>query len=508
MASNEIFNLQREIPGMGVQCEQTDDQRSDEQNSAGSNEQSWDKNKNNNEGEFQAKDDNAELEEKLSFCCNTEANLQKLNPGSIPEMEHLKEHLNKMGEICRSLRVKFNHSGRSILFVTPDKTPQTNNIMKQAKSLNLQFNLHTVEGNDDKQKMELVSEVSNEACDRGAHVVVWFRRADISTADPDDGHGEVLMLNTMKRNAHIVSLYIILGSETDPKDITPSNWEQHAKGLTITFINVNELAQNVGLKLREVQDEAKNAESASKDKQKELQKKFDERFKEFVKTSDNIKAKKNELATISAETLHDKLTKDGSLRKKHDKSRDSTLAKNAKVNQTWCVPEGKHLEKFVKKAVDLNNTGESQASSVNELEARVFVAQVMLGQTISKAQELAEGVYDGTIAKVKEELAGMFCLTPAELHDMIGTFLNKPRDEEEDNKENETYGFTERSHFVEMYVGVVTSIAMPVLCATVLPCLYTRTTIDGEKYKEAVEMSRKELYVAPPKSGGLCCGCF
>jgi len=312
-------------------------------------------------------------------------------------------------------------------------------------------------------------------------------------------------LQTMKRNAHVVSLYVILPPEMEEAEIDKNNWQQHAKNLQIIFINVEKLASNVRAKVGEMQDDARNAESVAAEKRNKFLKRFDEEFKDFQKTSRAIRDAKHEIARLSPESLHSKTVNNGVLRAAMDSGVKGL--REIKLSTTdWTVPDKTNLQMFLKKATDRGNEGK-QASSVNELEARIFLLQLMLGQTIAKAKALAENAYDSTIGKVREQLAGLFCLTDGEMHQMILDFL-KDRKLAEDNSEADTYGFTEKAHFVEMYVGVVISIAMPLLCSIVLPCLLKNKVVSGEDYKKAVELARKELYTAGPKSGSLCCGGF
>jgi len=449
--------------------------------------------------------DGESMEEKLAQCLEIQESLNKLKTGETPEMDNIRKNLEKMGHISQALRARFNHQGKSILFVVPLKSATATKIMKEANTLRLDYNLPTLHGDANKQQGQLLADLAIQTLTHGAHVVVWFRREDITTVDPDDGHGEVNMLQTLKRNAHIVSLYVILPPEMEEAEIDKNNWQQHAKNLQIIFINVKKLASNVRAKVGEMQDDARNAESVAAEKRKKFLKRFDEEFKDFQKTSRAIRDAKHEIARLSPESLHSKTVNNGVLRAAMDSGVKGL--REIKLSTTdWTVPDKTNLQTFLKKATDRGNEGK-QASSVNELEARIFLLQLMLGQTIAKAKTLAENAYDSTIGKVREQLAGLFCLTDGEMHQMILDFL-KDRKLAEDNSEADTYGFTEKAHFVEMYVGVVISIAMPLLCSMVLPCLLKNKVVSGEDYKKAVELARKELYTAGPKSGSLCCGGF
>merc|ERR1712008_31731 len=156
----------------------------------------------------------------------------------------------------------------------------------------------------------------------------------------------------------------------------------------------------------------------------------------------------------------------------------------------------------------------TQAASVNEYEARVFILQVMLGQTIANAKEIAMKVYDETIGSVMAQMADMFCLTVAELTEEIEEYIDpngkhrEGHDEWEDNGEAVTYGFVQRTHFCHMYVGVVASIAVPLLCATVLPVLMKKMKkghhISTKEYKKAVEKAKKDLSSMVRAKGPRC----
>jgi len=148
--------------------------------------------------------------------------------------------------------------------------------------------------------------------------------------------------------------------------------------------------------------------------------------------------------------------------------------------------------KYASAWVTTNGNDTVNPSTVNELEARVFMLQVMLGQTIAKAQEVAGKVFDTTIAKIIGDLGSMFCLTAAELRKEMEDY-NKTANGD-DEHEKELYGFIERKHFVEMYVGVVASIAVPLLTCTVLPTILDAGLSPTEQtYKDALTQSKKEL---------------
>jgi len=177
------------------------------------------------------------------------------------------------------------------------------------------------------------------------------------------------------------------------------------------------------------------------------------------------------------------------------------------IDTTFKVPDEKFMMvRFLATANDagVNRDGKKVwAKSINEFEARVFVLQVMLGQTIAKVKEIAMKVYDETIGKVMEKLAAIFSLTVAELTEVIEDYI----DQTPSCPEAVPYGYTPREHFIHMYIGVVASIAVPLLCCTVLPLLLDDEDVSTEAYRKAVEAAKKDLGAlvkAPPQAS---CGC-
>merc|ERR1712129_73654 len=86
----------------------------------------------------------------------------------------------------------------------------TNEILKATASQRLSHGLSYVKGDATKQPSQVVHEVTAEACKCGARVVLWFRREDITSTDPDDGQGEIGMLEHLNKNPYIVYLHMIL----------------------------------------------------------------------------------------------------------------------------------------------------------------------------------------------------------------------------------------------------------------------------------------------------------
>merc|ERR1712008_582056 len=232
---------------------------------------------------------------------------------------------------------------------------------------------------------------------------------------------------------------------------------------------------------------------------------FDEAYKSFQKTSNTIRAQKHTIASLSPEDLHSKLVREGEFRTTVDNSMRTRL-KDYKIQADLKVSDKEFLKNnFVRTAHDRGSDGKTHAASVNEFAARIFILQVMLGQTIARAKEIAMKVYDETIGCVMSQLADIFCLSLAELTEEIEGYVNEEDYEERvDNGEPVTYGFVQRKHFCDMYVGVMASIAVPLLCATVLPLLMEGRHISTDAHKTAVEEAKKDLS-SMARAKGPCC---
>merc|ERR1712008_362268 len=222
-------------------------------------------------------------------------------------------------------------------------------------------------------------------------VVLWFRREDITTTDPDDGQGETSMLTELNGHPHLVHLHIILPHHMDG-EVNNLDWQSYAPDLIITFHTVRDFQTNARQKFQEIDDSAKAAAGKVDDKKREQGKRFDEECKLFHKKSAEIIALHKRTLQLTAKQFHLRTVSQGDLRKALEDGLKA-LKGYCIIDTTFKVPDEKFMMvRFLATANDagVNRDGKKVwAKSINEFEARVFVLQVMLGQTIAKAKEIA-----------------------------------------------------------------------------------------------------------------------
>jgi len=446
-----------------------------------------------------------DMSAKKEQCVETYVAFEKMGNKTKSDMDELDKHLTEMGTILEKSSRKFKHNAKSVLLVEglDGQCERSKAVLNSASGQRMSVDVKQVAGKDGEESFQLLNKVTSEACKHGARVVVWFRRKDITTTDPDDGQGETAMLTELNEHPHIVHLHVLVPEHLD-SDVDSMNWSSHAPDLEITYHSVTQFKNNPRAKWQEIDDSTKAAEGKADEKKREQEKRFEKSYKDFQSKSKDIIQQQAKILSLTAKEFHQKTVMQGDLRKTMQEGLNS-LSKYTQDISDEKVPDEKFLKaSFLCQVAAHGETekGKVWAGSFNEFEARVFVLQVMLGQTIARAKKLAEKVYDETIDKVMNKLAQLFSLGDEQLREKIEEYIEKTPPP---CSESVTYGFTQRTNFVHMYVGVVASIAVPLLCCTILPILIDGSDISTEHYKKACEEATRDLRSSVAGPGPCCC---
>jgi hypothetical protein len=140
------------------------------------------------------------------------------------------------------------------------------------------------------------------------------------------------------------------------------------------------------------------------------------------------------------------------------------------------IPEGKFLAEipdFLPAAIEQVAANEGDAAtSINELECRTFMVNLLLGQTLDHAQKMAEKLYDEAFAKVLDDVGGWFFMDGSQFLEELNHFCQNqdPANQEDDLKE-----FLSRQHFIHMFTGCTLWNIMPMIYTLILPTLWEKT---------------------------------
>lgn len=147
------------------------------------------------------------------------------------------------------------------------------------------------------------------------------------------------------------------------------------------------------------------------------------------------------------------------------------------------------------------------ALSVNELECRNFLFQLLLGQTMDWAKRTATDVYENLMIKFFDQVGNKFNKGGKAFLQELADFCDKKPPQtrhstkEADAKEKEMdvqrqlRNFLEKSSFVSMYVGCVLSEVVPILYCTVAPQILQEDQKDvtAEHYIQHLTTARSVL---------------
>jgi len=159
---------------------------------------------------------------------------------------------------------------------------------------------------------------------------------------------------------------------------------------------------------------------------------------------------------------------------------------------------------------------DEHARDIQELQCRNQLLLIMLGQTVKKAANLAERAYDEVILKILDKVAECFCIDrekmllevenfcKSDLADADGSFILSDTKEMEKEKEMIAIlkDFISKDHFVQMYVGCVLALTMPMLYTVVLPVIMERPSgqtpgqqlrPSDKQYKAAIDHIRNHI---------------
>jgi len=148
----------------------------------------------------------------------------------------------------------------------------------------------------------------------------------------------------------------------------------------------------------------------------------------------------------------------------------------------------KRCPAFLQSAVDEKD--DKAVSTINELECRAFVYRVLLGQTVSKAEELAGRAFDAVVTPVLDAVADFLCLPPATLQTELERFCQSGN-KEATHSEPTLYNFLRKDRFAAMYVGCVLSEVVPMLYCVMLPMLLDGQEPSKKFYKDHISQARK-----------------
>jgi len=314
--------------------------------------------------------------------------------------------------------------------------------------------------------------------------VVWFRREDVESTDPDPGSGEPLFLEKLSQMSDIVTLYVIMGKNTNIEFISREHWERYAGNLRVNFRGIVEFQNSLQKVVSHIEKDAAEGQKLAVGRRKILEQEFGNIHRRLSERYTHVYTGR-QILKINPEDMNKRFADDdGEFRQALDKGFEDGIDEfSGRWNMRPLVQE--NLETFFNK---------SDATEWRESEARDFVLRVLMGQTIEKAQMLAGAVFDKTIAEVIAHLAEMCLLSVEDLLNRTQEFVDSKKEDGEDNEEAMIYGFTVRTNFIDMYVGFVVSVAIPVLKATVLPTIITgREQVSEARYRRAVKEAKQEL---------------
>ncbi|CAJ1327840.1 unnamed protein product, partial [Effrenium voratum] len=106
---------------------------------------------------------------------------------------------------------------------------------------------------------------------------------------------------------------------------------------------------------------------------------------------------------------------------------------------------------FKKQAVEF--MGEKDAVGIEELQARSFCINMMLGQVVDRASRLAEAAYDKVMKDAFNKIGHCFCMSGQAFFTELKTFIES--DEGVMDQEDVLFDFIDKENFKLMYVGCV-----------------------------------------------------
>lgn len=336
---------------------------------------------------------------------------------------------------------------------------------------------------------DVVCELRRKAC----RVMVLLRRMDPLSATPDDM--EVEILKKINEEAGLSKCIVVWASAPPGQpfsDAEESDWKKFAPELNLSLVRVASPADlstffnDLDVALADSSSTVRTAVDRKQDQLQNLAKKVTHSCRVFQQKRKDLANKSAgefsmDFAENDIKVLYETLL--GEL--------PETLTKEwIDSNAEFQIPTTKNLRGNMefRPVGSLYLSDDGQARDINELQCRNHLLLVMLGQTVKKAADLAERAYDKVILPILDKVAECFCMDRGKMLLEVENFCKSDlsdaddsfflSDKKEMKKEKEMIAilreFISRDHFMQMYVGCVVALTMPMLYTAVLPVIMER----------------------------------
>jgi hypothetical protein len=337
----------------------------------------------------------------------------------------------------------------------------------------------------------------------GSRVVVYYRRVDEYSSDPVGI--DKFVLAELEMEPHVGCCYVIWNAPAHITNWTAlPAWKKFAGDVKIRLVLTKDVASILEELEKELPDSSDEVDGRIASKVKKLKEQastfrqgiqdfLDDRagneFKDAKYFQQHFREKIREIADSEIEKVRSTITPDA-------------------FRCELKVPDAEHLIKlpeFIGASVD--RVGGESAASMNELKCRSFLSNILLGQTLSHAQKVARGMYDGAFMKVLDKVGEWFCMDGEVFLKELSIYCSG----EDTDPDTKLIGdFIDREHFVQMFAGCTLWNIMPMLYSVVLPRLWDREKggkggICDSQYKgnnlRAIAMLKGDLEITGDKDG-------